>query len=434
MSNLIPGNQKHLTLDNRIYIEKSLDNKVSYKEIAKVLCKDPTTISKEVWKHRSFKERNNFASYNKCIHRRKCSLTNVCKRPVPCKKQCALCNACNNRCKKYQEETCVTTLRAPYVCNGCYKKAQCRMDKYFYKAVTANRRYRSILAESRNGINITENDLIRLDETISPLILNGQTPYEILEAHPEISQSVKTIYNYIGNGALSVKNLDLPRKVKYKLRKTHKSQIKDTGIFEGRIYTDFLSYMQDYPDSNVVEMDTVVGREGSHKVFLTLYFRNCRCMLIYLLPDKTSSSVKGVFDSLERKLTTQGFLKAFPVILTDRGSEFSNPDSLEIGTGNTIRTRIYYCNPMASWQKGGLEKNHQFIRYVLPKGSSFDNLTQCDATKLACHINSTARASLNGQSPFKLATLLLGNDAVRAFGLSRIASDSIILTPKLLKG
>lgn len=433
MSNLIPGNQRHLSLDNRIYIEKSLDNNASYKEIAKVLCKDPTTISKEVRKHRSIKERNNYASHNKCVHRGKCRLTNVCKRAVSCNKPCVSCPACNKRCEKFQEETCLTTSKAPYVCNGCYKKAQCRMDKYFYKAVTAHRQYRSVLAESRNGINITENDLIRLDETISPLIRNGQTPYEILEAHPEINQCVKTIYNYIGSGALSVKNLDLPRKVKYKLRKPHKSEIKDTGIFEGRTYMDFLSYTKEYPNTNVVEMDTVLGCEGSKKIFLTLYFRNCHCMLIYLLPNKTGLSVKDVFDNLEKKLTAQGFFKAFPIILTDRGGEFGNPDALETGISNTARTRIFYCDPMASWQKAGLEKNHEFIRYILPKGSSFDNLTQWDATKLACHINSTARASLNGQSPFKLATLLLGKDAVRAFDLRKIPSDSIILTPELLK-
>lgn len=433
MSSLIPGNQKHLTMENRIFIEKSLDNNMPFKEIAKYLCKDPSTISKEIRKHRSLTERNNFISPNRCVHRGKCFRTNVCNRNITCGKQCRSCAACNSRCDQFVPETCITTKKAPYVCNGCSKKSQCRMDKYYYKAVSANRQYKTILVESRNGINISEEELIRLDETISPLILKGQSPYQILEAHSEIKQCAKTIYNYIEDSALSIKNIDLPRKVKYKLRKPHKSQIKDTGIFEERTYKDYLSYMGAYPDTNVVEMDTVIGCEGSHKVLLTLYFRNCHCMLIYLLPDKTCHSVKAVFDHLEKKLTTLGFRKTFPIILTDRGGEFANPDSLETGSNNLIRTSIYYCDPMASWQKAGLEKNHEFIRYVLPKGSSFDNLTQGDATKLANHINSTARASLNGQSPFKLAALLLDENAVRAFGLREIASDSITLTPKLLK-
>lgn len=433
MSSLIPGNQKHLTLDNRIYIEKCLDNRMPFKEIAKYLCKDPSTISKEVKKHRILTTRNNFTSPNRCINRGKCGRSNVCHRPISCGKLCKTCPACNTHCDDFEQESCLTTTRAPFICNGCHKKAQCRMDKYTYKAVTANRQYKTILKESRNGINISEDDLRQLDNTISPLILKGQSPYQILESHSEITCSVKTIYNYIDNGALSIKNLDLLKKVKYKLRKSHKSEINDTGIFEGRTYKDFLTTMDSSPDTNVVEMDTVVGCEGSNKVLLTLFFRNCKFMLIYLLSDKTTKSVIKVFDQLEKKLTTIGFRITFPTILTDRGGEFSNPDALEAGIENLIRTSIYYCDPMASWQKPGIEKNHEYIRYVLPKGSSFDNLTQWDVSKLASHINSTVRASLNGLNPFKLATLLLGKEVVSAFGLREIPPDDIILTTELLK-
>lgn len=324
-------------------------------------------------------------------------------------------------------------MRAPYVCNGCSKRAQCRQERYFYKAVTANRHYRTVLTESRTGINISEVDMEWLDSLVSPLILQGQTPYMILQAHPEINCSVKTLYNYIESGALSVKNIDLPRKVKYKLRKPHPSEINNTGIFQGRTYKDFTAFLTEHPDTNVVEMDTVVGCEGSHKVFLTLYFRCCKLMLIYLLPDKTTASVKKIFDSLEKVLGTLMFCQLFPVILTDRGSEFSNPDALETGTDGIIRTSIYYCDPMASSQKGGIEKNHEYIRYVLTKGSSFDALTQWDTYKLANHINGAARASLNGLPPFKLAQLLLGKDALNAFRLHEVDADNIMLTPELLK-
>ena len=433
MSNLIPGNQKHLTMENRIFIETSLDKAMPFKEIAKYLCKDPSTISKEVRKHRSQKPRNEFNSPNRCAKRIYCNRYNVCNRTISCKKKCKHCNACNARCDQFEEEICHTVQKAPYVCNACYKKAQCRQEKYFYKAITANRQYRTILKESRVGINISETDLIALDELVTPLVKQGQSPYLIVAEHPEIGCSVKTIYNYIQSGALSIKNIDLPRKVRYKLRKTHKSGIKDTGIFEGRTYKDFQTLMLEHPDSNIVEMDTVYGCAGSHKVFLTFYFRSCKCMLIYLLADKTTESVKKAFDTLERRLTTLGFCSTFPVILTDRGMEFSNPDALETGMDGLIRTSIYYCDPMASWQKGGIEKNHEYIRYVLPKGTSFDELTQYEATKLANHINSAARASLNGSNPFKLATILLGQEAIKAFNLREIPSDHINLTPALLK-
>ena len=433
MCKLMPGNQKHLIMDNRVFIEKSLDNNMPFKEIAKYICKDPTTISKEVKKHRTLSPRNDFINFNHCANRRNCKIRNVCNRPLPCSKQCSSCNACNAHCSRFIEEVCLTVTKSPYVCNGCLKKTQCRLDKYFYKAVTSNREYKTILVESRNGINISEEDLKQMDSVVSPLILQGQTPYHILEHHPEIKCTEKTIYNYIASGALSVRNIDLPRKVKYKLRKPHPSEINDKGIFEGRTYKDFLNYMQAYPDTNVVEMDTVVGCEGSQNVFLTLFFRSCKLMLIYLLPDKTTASVNKVFDRIEEKISTLGFCNTFPIILTDRGFEFSKPDQLETGIENVIRTSIYYCDPMASWQKPGIEKNHEYIRYVLPKGSSFDSLTQWDATKLASHINSTARASLNGLPPFKLAQMLLDKDAFNAFGLREIPPNDIILTPKLLK-
>lgn len=433
MSNLIPGNQKHLTAEDRVFIETSLDKNMPFCEIAKYLCKDPSTISKEVKKHRILKEHNDFASPNQCALRSSCHLQNVCSRAVPCRKECRTCHACNRHCDRFVKESCRTIQKAPFVCNGCPKKAQCRQERYFYKAVTADRHYRTILSESRTGINISETAMEWLDALVSPLIRQGQTPYMILQAHPEIKCSAKTLYNYIESGALSVKNIDLPRKVKYKPRKPKPAEIHASGIFENRTYKAFLAFMAEHPDANVVEMDTVIGCEGSHKVFLTLYFRCCKLMLIYLLPDKTTASVKKVFDSLEKALGTLMFCQLFPLILTDRGTEFSNPDALETSADGTIRTSIYYCDPMACGQKGSLEKNHEYIRYVLPKGSSFDALTQWDAYRLASHINSTARASLNGMSPFKLARLLLGQDALDAFRLREIDADTITLTPELLK-
>jgi IS30 family transposase len=251
--------------------------------------------------------------------------------------------------------------------------------------------------------------------------------------HPELNVSEKTIYNYIDKGYMSVINLDLQRKVKYKLRHSHKSEINNTGIFEGRTYKEFQEFLKLHPDTNVVEMDTVIGCEGSKKVFLTLYFRSCKCLLIFLLPDKSAASVKAVLDRLEKKLGTFTFCSLFQCILTDRGAEFSNPDALETGLDNIIRTSIYYCDPMCAWQKPGVEKSHEYIRYILPKGSSFDRLTQWDVDRIMNHINSSARASLNGLPPIRLAQLLFDQETYHVFKLKEISPDNIILTPDLLK-
>ena len=249
----------------------------------------------------------------------------------------------------------------------------------------------------------------------------------------EIFNYEKTIYNYIERGYMSVINLDLHRKVKYKLRQCHKSEINDKGIFEGRTYKDFNELLKIHPDIPVVEMDTVVGCEGSKKVFLTMYFRTCKCLLIFLMPDKSAASVKAVFDRLEKKLGTFTFCSLFQCIITDRGTEFSDPDALETGQDNIIRTSIYYCDPMCAWQKPGVEKSHEYIRYILPKGSSFDNLTQWDVDKIMNHINSSARASLNGLPPIRLAQLLFDQETYNVFKFREISPDDIILTPDLIK-
>jgi len=405
MSNLIPGNQKHLTLDNRVFIEKCLDQNMNMKDIARPLCKDPSTISKEIKKHRTFHPHNDLASrgpVNRCIHKKDCSL----------KKVCPTTSLCTGRCAS---------------------KTGCRKDKFYYRATTANRDYRSVLIEAREGINTTEADLKILDEVVSPLIRQGQSPAMILMNHPELDISEKTIYNYIEKGYMSVINLDLQRKVKYKLRKCHESEINDKGIFEGRTYKDFQELLKLHPDIPVVEMDTVVGSEGSKKVLLTMYFRTCKCLLISLMADKSSASVKAVSDRLERKLGTLTFCSLFQVIITNRGGEFQNPEALETGVDNIIRTGIYYCDPMCAWQKPGVEKSHEYIRYILPKGSSFDALTQWDADRVMNHINSSARASLNGLPPIRLAQLLFDQETYNAFKFREISPDDIILTPDLLK-
>lgn len=88
---------------------------------------------------------------------------------------------------------------------------------------------------------------------------------------------------------------------------------------------------------------------------------------------------------------------------------------------------------MCAWQKPGVEKSHEYIRYILPKGSSFDSLTQWDVNRMMNHINSSARASLNGLLPIRLAQLLFDQGTYNALNLREISPDDIILTPDLLK-
>lgn len=437
MSKSLPGNHKHMTQDDRISIEKGLDASLSLRKIAEGINKDPSTISKEIKKHRTAHGHNTFNEpSNKCALSSDCKKKHLCGDRNPCcEKSCRSCYLCNRICPDFTPRSyhCDILDKAPFVCNGCGRKAHCRLDKYYYRATTANREYKTILTESRVGINISEDDLKVLDEIVSPLILQGQSPYTILKNHPELALCEKTIYNYIDFGALSVKNIDLPKKVAYKVRHVHKTEIDDSRCFEGRTYRDYQEFMKQHPDTRVVEMDTVEGCKGSHKVLLTLHFDNCSFMAAFLLENKEAKRVESVFDHLEKKMSTFEFCVTFPLILTDRGGEFAHPEALECGQDNTIRTSIYYCDPMCSWQKPHCEKNHEYIRKICPKGSTFDAYTQHDINRMMSHINSAPRQSLGGMTPYALAKMMLPEALMKTLGLWEVAPDDLLLTPDLMK-
>ena len=434
MSKYIPGNQKHLTLEDRIYIENELNKGTSFKDIARFLCKDPTTISKEVKAHRLsdwYHKGTFYNAKNFCIHRYHCKKTNACGKIVLCGVKCASCPTCNQTCKDFEKERCSRLDKAPYVCNGCPERINhCTIaHKYTYNARFSERKYREKLSDSRAGINLTKHELRKKDRIISPLIEQGQSPYQIVTNHPELDLSVRTVYSYLDQGLFTARNVDLKRKVKFKPRKCHKTQITNRTVFINRTYQDFQALQLPF----FAEMDTVHSSRDSKKTLLTFFFTREKLFLAFLMNRCTEGAVRLVFDRLEKRLGTYEFISVFEYLLTDRGSEFGEPDTLETGIDGMQRTSIYYCDPMHSGQKGGLEQAHTMLRMVLPKGTSFEFLTQWDVNLITSHINSTPRESLGGRTPYSVALETMGEDVLNAFQLRPIAPDEVNLTPKLIR-
>ena len=424
------SDNKHLTLDERNIIEQELAKNTNFKEIAKLLSKDPTTISKEVRKHRVRKEGQAIhVNFNHCAKRYHCHRKNLCN--PRCTKECRHCNNCNDVCSDFVEGTCFRLTHAPYVCNGCTEKFGCKLTKYYYRALPSFNRYRQVLSESRQGINMTELELANLDKIVSPLVKKGQSISHIYKTH-DISCTRATLYRYLSNNCFSVGPIDLPRKVRMKKRKQKKGEPKKTLARTNRTYEDFQKYIELHPDLPIVEMDTVEGTKGG-RVLLTLLFRSSKLMLAYIMHEKTQAEVLRTFNMIEKDLGNELFEKTFPIILTDNGTEFGNPLSLEFNPEGLGRTRIFYCNPRASYQKGMIEKNHEFIRYVLPKGTSFDNLLQTDINLMINHINSLGRESLNWSSPYDVAKVLMGKETLKKLNLVKIPTDEIQLNKHLLK-
>ena len=322
---------KHLTYEERNFIEIGLNNGRNFTQIAKDLNKSRTTIMREVQKHRFRKKPSVFNnSKNLCKNRNKCKKFDCTK-----KEEC------------YEEEICVNITSAPYVCNGCEQKNKCRKMKYYYYSKFANDEYSDKLRTSRYGINLTKEETYDIDTLITPLIKEKhQSISHIYANHPdEISFSRATMYNYVELGVFSFRNIDLPRKVKYKKRKENEKQRirRETAIRKGRTYEDFKEYIGKHPECSIVEMDTVEGVKGG-KVFLTLIFRKSRFMLIYIMDNKTMECVEKAFKDIRQILGIETYKKVFEVILTDNGSEFFNPLSIEVDEEtNEIISHVFYC-------------------------------------------------------------------------------------------
>ena len=331
-------------------------------------------------------------------------------------------------------------LDPPYVCNACYYRTKCKKTRYFYNAKHADALVSRRRSETRRGPRITEEQIKVIEKLFIPLLNKGQPLAHIYAEHEKIMPiSLRTLYDYIDKGWIKIKSIDLRRKVSYKQRKKPRYEPGGKGQNQtyriGRTYQDYESVVnRRFSDFEVVEMDTVKGCRESGKRLLTMIFRENSVMLLFLMPDGTADSVVRVFDYLEAGLGTERFQRLFPAILTDNGSEFKRVDALELTEEWGFRTSIYYCDPMASWQKPHIEKNHEYIRYVLPKGKSFNPYTQEDITLLMNHINSTKRPGLKYRAPYELIDD--ENEDMRALmdllKMHLIPADEVHLKPDLL--
>lgn len=391
---------KHLSLEDRYAIQEYLNLGFTFTAIENMIGKSRRTISKEVFKHRIFRSK-------------------LASDLIPCP----------------------LTSKPPYVCNACSKKASCKKIKYTYDASSAHNDYLNVLINTRANLKISKEQIADINDFIAPLMIHKHHSINHLYiSHPEFLPFAKsTFYKYIDLGILNVKNIDLQRKVRFKTKKEHdvnySNNIANPKIKIGRFYRDFQDYIELHPNASIVEMDTVIGTAGGKggKCMLTLLFRSSNLMLIYLLPYKQSKYVSEVFNDLRNKLGDEEYSRLFEVILTDNGTEFSDPLSIEVNptTGEKL-VNVFYCNPNCSWQKGSIEKNHEYIRYVLPKGTSFAGLDQNDCYLLASHINSIPRVSLNNCSPYKAAWLFIGQKNLDNFHLTEIDFDSVNCSPSLL--
>lgn len=381
---------KHLTLSDRNDIQLGLERGETFKAIGQSILKDPTTVSKEVKRNRQVRE-------------------STCD-----KLPCPLLN------------------KAPFVCNGCPKRRQnCGYKKIFYLAKQAQKQYEQTLVEAREGTPLNSKTFWEMDKVISDGVKKGQHIYHILKTHNlDVSSSI--VYRHIRKGYLSIAPIDLARAVKFKERRKSKLPSIPKEAKKGRSYEDFLNYLALNQLDSWLEMDTVMGRMGG-KVLLTFNLSFCNFIFARLLDNKTALEVTKHLYDIKNTLhqADKDFFQLFPVILTDNGGEFARVDDIEMDVRGECK--LFFCDPNRSDQKGRIEKNHTLIRDILPKGTSFDNLTQEDINLVCSHVNSVKRAALNGKSAYELFAFTYGEEIPKLLGISKIPAEDVCQSSTLLQ-
>ena len=392
----------HMTLEDRVNIESGLNKKMTFRDIAKWIQKDPTTVSKEVKRNLTIRESS---------VRTRDEAGNL-----------------------IEASPCPLLLRSPYVCNGCEKQHRsCKYDKHLYSAKRAQEIYEKNLKESREGVTLNKEAFYRMDDIVSTCVKQGQHIYHISQAH-NLGYSQSSVYRLLHKGYLSCSPIDLPRAAKFRIRKQKHPEYVPKAAKIGRTYADFLEYTAQEDISSWIEMDTVIGTPGG-KVLLTMDFTVCNFMLAILLDNKTAAETANKIKAFKTKLSAAGvsFGDIFPLILTDNGGEFSKVDAFELNESGEKESLLFFCDPMASSQKPKVEKNHTLFRDIVPKGSSFDDFTQKTVDLIFSHINSVARKRFNGKCPYDIFSLLYGTEILDIFGIHRIPDTEVIQSPELLQ-
>lgn len=413
----------HLTESHRIKIEHYLNENYSYRKIAELLNVNVSTISREVKRNIRTYSISNHMVVVECIHKDNCERL----------KRSSKSKMCSINCPDYELRKCdrFSTKNAKHVCNSCPNNAKCKLARKKYIANVANNKYelRIIL---RPKIRITQEQFDFINKLFSEKMTKGQSISVIYQNHKdEIMISENTVRNYLKRGLLKSNQLDMIRPRFTANKSVKRRVIKNVDLLNGRTFEDYINYTKE-KDILIVQLDTVVGKLVDNKKILTIHWPSFHFQIGILLEKLSPAFVNNALMELKNKLGLETYKILFQVILTDNGIEFSLLDEIENDENGELITKVFFCDPYKSSQKGSCERNHEFIRYVLPKGVSFDNLNQKDVDLIFSHINSTPRNSLGFKTPFELFKTAFGIEALRILNINEINKDDVHLKPKLI--
>ena len=380
---------RHLNIRDRIRIEFALNNYYHYSlgKLAKELEVSSVTVYREIKRNSTYLlgKKVRFMKYDKDDPRCLCSKHN----------------------------------KFPYVCNGCLVLDKCAKNLKTYNAYVAEDKYQLSLRDSRANPRIRSKDLKLLDDKVSKRVKAGQSLYHILETDKSIGLSESTIRRYINKGYLSCITMDLPKTIRFDVKKDKYVRTKPlpAEVINNRTYLDYKDYISS-ANRVTIQLDTVIGKADDRKCILTIFEPYSKLQLGFIV-SRSAKAVNAKFKWFIDILDKDNNI-FFDSLLTDNGSEFKLLPLLESNqeTGQ-FYFRTFYCNPYASYQKGGCERNHELFRYFYAKGKTLDYVNQNELNQVFSHINSLKRKSLNGLNPIEVFKLRFSID-VEIFGINNI--------------
>lgn len=425
---------KHLDLSKRQVIFNCLENNATAKEIAALVNLDPTNISREVKKRRSFIKKD--ISENKycgdCANKKSCRIKQRCRK-IDCRKNCVNCKSllsCHNKI----EFKCSRTNRFPFVCNGCMKKDLCPLDKYFYYPHSADNNYRNLLHTSRTGIDKSPESFQILNDAITKGVEQGQPIYHI--AHTlkgDAATSVSTIYRYIHNEYLTVSVHDLPKIVTLKQREkkipTKYEYRENKGIDRtGHLYKDWIIYQAKNRIVTFWEMDFLGVPHCSSKMILSLTIPQIQFVALYIIKNADNDKVLNIFNQIENDLGIEIYKNVFEAVVTDRDCKFSNIKDFEFNKNGEKRSALFFCDSGASNQKPNIENINSQLRLYVNKKADISDATQEQCYELSSHLNSRLLASLGASSPVDAFIELFGEETLHK--LHQVKIEPKAVSPK----
>lgn len=425
---------RHINLSDRRTIEHGLNEALPLAEIARRTGFEVSSIRREILRNRRDDgvSTSRHKDKNQCAYLKSCTVRGLCESGCT-KRLCRVCQyPCQTICQEFRVRTCRTTEKAPFVCNACGRYAHCTATRYKYSAETADALSRKRATESREGADLTEDEMALLVECVREGILKGQSIHHIFQTY-DLPVCERTFYRYVEEEKVPILSIELAKKVKYKKRKRHKA-VHEGGFYAGHEWEDFLALPEDVRGI-VIEGDTVVGPKRSSRCILTLHRVDLHFQIHMLLGSKTKEAVVDALNWLECCCGGPDvFAELFGIIVFDRGSEFDDIDGMERSYKDPFRKRcaVYFADPSRPDQKGAAEKNHVELRKLLPKGTSFDAMTPYELAEISSHVNSSIRRGCGNATPFSLAKLVFPQELFDNLGLREIPPQDVIGAPGIL--